>query len=168
MQEKDLFPIGRIGKPHGVHGELTFIFDDDVFDRVDADYLFLRVDGLMVPFFFEEYRFRSDTTALVKFEGIDSVERARELTGCDVFLPRHLADGDEIPLSLQSLVGFSINEADTGRSIGTIDAIDDQTANILFCMDDGRLIPANDNLVTGIDQQARTITMRLPDGLLDL
>ena len=39
MQEKDLFPIGRIGKPHGVHGELTFIFDDDVFDRVDADYL---------------------------------------------------------------------------------------------------------------------------------
>ena len=55
----DTFPIGRLGKPHGVKGEITFHFTDDIFDRVDADYVFLEIDGLQVPFFFEEYRFRS-------------------------------------------------------------------------------------------------------------
>ena len=34
--------------------------------------------------------------------------------------------------------------------------------------EDGRLIPASEDLITDIDQQARTITMRLPDGLLNL
>lgn len=168
MHQADLYPIGRIGKPHGVRGELTFMFDDDVFDRVDADCVFLRVDGLMVPFFFEEYRFRSDTTALVKFEGVDTMERARELTGCDVFFPRHLADDDDAPLTLQSLVGFTIVDAPTQHVVGTIAAIDDQTANVLFCLDNGHLIPANDDLVSNIDQQARTITMSLPEGLLEL
>ena len=44
-------------------------FDDDVFDRVDADYVMVRVDGLLVPFFFEEYRFRSESTCIVKLWG---------------------------------------------------------------------------------------------------
>jgi ribosomal 30S subunit maturation factor RimM len=37
--------IGRLGKPHGVKGEVTFQFDDDVFVRTEADYL---VSGSMV------------------------------------------------------------------------------------------------------------------------
>ena len=76
IRQEEVFHIGRIGKPHGVKGETTFQFTDDVFDRVDADYLVLQVDGILVPFFMEEYRFRTDTTALIKFEDVDSVERA--------------------------------------------------------------------------------------------
>ena len=87
IRKEDVYKIGRLGKVHGVKGEITFMFDDDVFDRVDADYLVLEVDGILVPFFIEEYRFRSDTTALMKFEDIDTQERARELTNCDVYFP---------------------------------------------------------------------------------
>ena len=72
IKQEEVFKIGRLGKAHGVKGELSFMFDDDVFDRVDADYLVLDVDGILVPFFIEEYRFRSDSTALVKFEGVDT------------------------------------------------------------------------------------------------
>ena len=54
----DVFRIGKIGKPHGVKGEVTMHIDDDVFDRTDADYVILSIDGTLVPFFFEEYRFR--------------------------------------------------------------------------------------------------------------
>lgn len=53
-------------KPHGVKGEVSFTFTDDIFDRVDCEYLVCLLDGIFVPFFIEEYRFRSDTTALVK------------------------------------------------------------------------------------------------------
>ena len=87
IKKEDVYKIGRIGKAHGVKGEVSFLFDDDVFDRADADYLVLELDGILVPFFMEEYRFRSDSTALVKFEDIDTQDRARELTNCDVYFP---------------------------------------------------------------------------------
>lgn len=168
IKEENIYQIGRLGKTHGVRGEISFLFDDDVFDRVDADYLILKVDGIFVPFFIEEYRFRNDTTAIIKFEGVDSQERARELTGCDVYFPRELADSADDGLSWSAIVGFDILEVKSGKVIGRIASIDDSTLNILFCLEDGRLIPATDDLITAIDQQARTITMHIPEGLLEL
>ena len=168
IKQEEVYKIGRLGKSHGVRGEVSFLFDDDVFDRVDADYLILDIDGILVPFFIEEYRFRSDTTALMKFEGIDTQERARELTGCDVYFPRNLAASDDDSISWSAIVGFDIIDASTDKSVGRIASIDDSTLNILFCLEDGHLIPASEDLITQIDQQARTITMRLPAGLLDL
>ena len=116
----------------------------------------------------EEYRFRSDTTAIVKFEDINTQERARELTGCDIFFPRTLADSDNESLSWAAIVGFDIIDTESGNIIGRIASVDDTTINILFELEDGRLIPASEDLITAIDQQARTITMRLPEGLLSL
>ena len=168
IKEEDVYKIGRLGKTHGVRGEISFLFDDDVFDRTDADYLILRVDGILVPFFIEEYRFKSDANAIVKFDGIDTQERARELTGCDVYFPRSLAEGDEGDISWSILVGFDILEAQSGKVVGRIAAIDDATMNILFELEDGRLVPASEDLITAIDQKARTITMHIPEGLLEL
>ena len=168
IKEENVYQIGRLGKTHGVRGEISFLFDDDVFDRVDADYLILKVDGIFVPFFIEEYRFKSDSNAIIKFEDIDTQERARELTGADVYFPRSLAENDDENLSWPVLVGFDIIEASNGRTVGRIASVDDSTLNILFCLDDGRLIPASENLITAIDQQTRTLTMHIPEGLLDL
>ena len=167
IKPEEVYRIGRLGKAHGVKGEVSLQFDDDIFDRADCDYLVLDVDGILVPFFSEEYRFRSDTVALVKFEDVDTQQRAAELTGCDVYFPRALADEDDAP-ALALLVGFDLVEANEGRVVGRIAAIDDTTANTLFELEDGRLIPASDDLVDNIDLKQRTITMRLPEGLLDL
>ena len=169
IRNDEVYKIGRLGKAHGVKGEVTFHFDDDVFDRVDADYLVLEVDGILVPFFIEEYRFKTDTTAIMKFEGVDSQERARELTGCDVFFPRDLADDDDDgQLSLAFLIGFTIVDATSGKRIGAVADIDDSTQNILFEMEDGLLIPAADDLIESIDRDSRQIVMHLPAGLLNL
>lgn len=168
IREEDIYQIGKLGKTHGVKGEISFLFDDDVFDRVDADYLILKVDGIFVPFFIEEYRFRSDANAIIKFEDIGTQERARELTGCEVFFPRDLVDSDDESISWASIVGFDIIDAESGNKIGRIASVDDTTLNILFCLEDSCLIPASNDLITSIDQQARTITMHLPAGLLDL
>jgi len=168
IREEEVYKIGRLGKTHGVKGEVSFLFDDDVFDRVDADYLVLMVDGILVPFFMEEYRFRSDTTAIIKFEGIDTQERARELTGCDVYFPRELTDSDEENISWAEIVGYSITDAGTGQTVGKIASIDDSTINILFCLEDGTLIPASEELITAIDQENRIITINIPQGLLEL
>ncbi len=168
IKKEDVYKIGRIGKAHGVKGEVTFNFNDDVFDRVDAEYLILEVDGILVPFFMEEYRFRSDSTALVKFEDIDTQDRARELTNCDVYFPRELSDNDEEEISWSFLVGFSIVDAQNGKNVGTIASIDDNTMNILFELEDGTLIPASEELITDIDKDNKTITIALPEGILEL
>jgi 16S rRNA processing protein RimM len=167
IKKEEVYKIGRLGKAHGVKGEVSFQFDDDIFDRVDADYLVLEIDGILVPFFMEEYRFRSDVVALVKFCDVDSQERAAELTGCNVFFPRRLAEEDDAP-TLASLVGFDLVEANSGKKVGAIAHIDDSTANLLFELENGRLVPASDELIEHINTKERTIIMQIPEGLLEL
>ena len=168
IRQEEVYKIGRLGKAHGIKGEVSFQFNDDIFDRVDAEYLVLDIDGILVPFFMEEYRFRSDAVALVKFCDIDTQERASELTGSEVYFPRHLADeADDMP-SLTSLVGFDLVEANENKKIGQIAAIDDTTVNLLFELEDGRLIPASDDLIEEINTKERTIKMHIPQGLLEL
>jgi 16S rRNA processing protein RimM len=168
IKQEEVYKIGRLGKAHGVKGEVSLQFDDDIFDRVDADYLVLDIDGILVPFFMEEYRFRNDTVCLVKFCDIDTQQRAQELTGCDVYFPRALAEEAEEMPSLASLVGFAIVDAADGKIIGNIAAIDDTTQNILFELEDGTLIPASDELIEDIDSEQQQIRMNIPEGLLDI
>lgn len=168
LKEEDVYRIGRLGKPHGVKGEISMQVDDDVFDRTDSDFLILRIDGILVPFYMEEYRFKTDTTALVKFEDVDSVERARELTNSDVFFLRSMAEGQDDDYTWEFFVGFTLTDASSGKEVGRIDAVDDSTQNVLFCLEDGTMIPAADELVADIDHENRTISMHLPEGILGL
>ena len=168
IRKEEVYKIGRLGKVHGIKGEISFLLDDDVFDRVDADYLVIDVDGILVPFFIEEYRFKTDSNVLMKFDGIDTQERARELTGCDVYFPRALAESDEDSISWAEMIGYSLVDAQSGQKIGTIAAVDDSTINILFELEDGRLIPASEELITNIDTQKHQIEINLPEGILEL
>ena len=58
------------------------------------------------------------------------------------------------------------------QTLGTVTSVDLTTINTLFELrtPDGKslLIPANDDFITDIDRDARCITMRLPEGLLDI
>ena len=168
IKKEDVYKIGRLGKAHGVKGEVSFQFTDDIFDSVDAEYLVLDVDGILVPFFMEEYRFRNDSICLVKFCDVDTQQRASELTGCDVYFPRALAEEAEEMPSLVSLVGFGIVDASNGKTIGNIATIDDSTVNILFELEDGTLIPASDELIEDINTEQQQIIMNIPEGLLDI
>lgn len=172
IKRNTVYKIGRIGKPHGINGEVSLHFDDDIFDRTDADYLILDIDGILVPFFMDEYRFKTDETALVQFDGINTQEQARGLTGCDVYFPREHSDADDGTLSWAAIVGFHVIDSNTGNTVGEITGVDDSTINTLFDLHtpEGNdiLIPANDDLITTIDTEGHTITMHLPDGLLNI
>ena len=168
IKQEEVYKIGRLGKAHGIRGEVSFLFDDDVFDRVDADYLILDIDGILVPFFLEEYRFKSDANALVKFDGIDTLERAKELTGCEVYFPRELSDEDSEHISWAEIVGYQLVDAETKTIAGTIASVDDSTLNTLFELEDGRLIPASEELITHIDTKKHQIEIKLPEGILEL
>ena len=168
IKESDVYKIGSITRTHGVKGEVSLSFTDDVWDRADANYLVLRIDGILVPFFMEDYRFRSYTTALVKFQDYDSADAAKELCGCDVYFPYTLtpAPEEEDEYSWRYFTGFRVVDELAGE-LGEITHVDDSTQNVLFYVGD-RLIPAVESFITHVDHQARLITMKLPEGLLEL
>ncbi|MDD7097018.1 MAG: ribosome maturation factor RimM [Prevotella sp.] len=169
IKQDDVYKIGRIGKPHGIKGELTMMVEDDVFDRVEGEYLILLIDGILVPFFIEDYRFRSEQSALVKFCDIDTQERASELTGCDVFFPRSLSDSDNTDtLTWQEAIGYQVADDNSGKTLGTISYIDTSTANTLIELDNGMLIPAAYEIIKDINTEQRLITMSLPEGLMEI
>ena len=172
ITQEEVYKIGRIGKPHGIKGEVHFSFDDDVFDRVDAEYLILEIDGILVPFFMEEDRFRGESSALVKFCDIDSQDKARELTNCDVYFPYKLTDEDPENIRWTQIIGFQLINVSNQQSIGTIIGIDDNTINILFEVEtqDKRniLVPANEELIEEINTDNKYISIQLPEGLLEL
>lgn len=172
IREEDVYKIGVLTKTHGVSGELSMTFTDDVFDRVDADYVVCLVDGIFVPFFLEEYRFRSQTTVLVKFEDIDTEAQARCMTGVEVYFPKALTgDVRDGEYTWQYFTGFSVVDSRHG-DVGTVTGVDDSTMNVLFEVRDQAgeelLIPATESLIDDIDHKERKLYMTLPDGLLNI
>lgn len=171
IKEEEVFKIGKINKPHGINGEMSFSFSDDIFDRNDDDYLILKIDGILVPFFIEEYRFKSDTTAIIKFEGIDSVEKARRYTNTDIFYPKaNINEEDTEEISINYFIGYNVNDIHHGY-IGKICDIDDKNVNMLVFVekDDGEeiIIPFHEDLIKNIDHKKRSITFDLPEGMIE-
>ena len=172
IKKEEVYKIGLFNKPHGIHGELQFTFTDDIFDRVDCDYLICLLDGIFVPFFIEVYRFRSDSTALVKLEGIDTAERARMFTNVEVYFPvKHAEEAEDGELSWNFFVGFRMEDVRHGE-LGEVVEVDTTTVNTLFVVEqeDGEelLIPAQEEFIVEINQEKKLITVELPEGLLNL
>jgi 16S rRNA processing protein RimM len=172
IRREEVYKIGLFNKPHGINGELQFTFTDDVFDRVECDYLICLLDGIFVPFFIEEYRFRSDSTALVKLEGVDTAERARMFTNIEVYFPKALAEKDESDeLTWDFFEGLRIEDVHHGM-LGTIAEVDNSTINTLFVVDTDNggelLIPAQEDFIVGIDKERGVVTVELPEGLVDM
>ena len=104
----------------------------------------------------------------MKLDGIDTQEQAQELTGCDVYFPRKLADSDSDNISWAEIIGYSVIDAKSKQDIGKIASVDDNTINILFELEDGKLIPASEELIENIDTKRHQIEINLPEGILDL
>lgn len=159
-----LVAVGRFAKTHGVQGEINVDFDVDV-DLDACTCLVVEMDGIPVPFFIESYRYRSDTTALIRLDGIDTEPMARTFFGKTVYVEPHHIDADSDD-DASYYLGYTLVDR-SGLKIGKITAVDDSTANVLFEVGDC-LIPVAAIEVLDHDDQARRITVSLPDGLLDI
>jgi 16S rRNA processing protein RimM len=167
----EIFPIGQINKPHGVNGELSFTFSSDVFDTEEIPYLIMEIEGIPVPFFIEEYRFKTNSTGLIKFQDISSEEAARELNGLTIYvLKKYLDKVENEEIELAYFAGFTLIDVHAGE-IGVISEVDETTENTLFVIpkgDDELLIPVGEDYICDIDYDKKIITVDLPEGLLDL
>lgn len=171
IEQSEVQRIGQIVKPHGVGGEMAVTVPASLDWTDDIDCLVCSLDGILVPFYLESIRPKSSTTILVKFEGYDTVESTERFMGVTVYMPlRFVAESDEEEPSWSAFLDWIVIDSKAG-TLGTINAVDDSTPNILFQVRDGereRIIPANAEWITKVDRKKRTIMYNLPEGLAEL
>jgi len=170
---KGLVRIGKITRTHGIAGEVELQFSDDVFDRGDAEYLIFEIDGIFVPFFWEEYRFKNNSAVILRLEDYESDTDAKKLVGLQAYYPIDAFPADaesQIP-SMQALTGFQLKDSE-GNNLGTIESIDDSTSNTLLYVisEKGKeiVIPYHDDFLLEFDFHKRILQLRIPEGILQL
>ena len=69
-------------------------------------------------------------------------------------------DGDS-ELTWQDLVGYTVEDQEAG-SVGVIAHVDEQTANTLATLEDGRMMPLHEDFILDIDTDNRVLHVNLP------
>ncbi|MDR1742864.1 MAG: ribosome maturation factor RimM [Dysgonamonadaceae bacterium] len=167
----NVIQIGRLLKPYGIRGAVMLLFDKPEYGDIDTEYYFLEIDGIFVPFFVEEMTFSSDVSARVKFEDVNDEAQAAKLSKWSVFLHREAINNLELqnPANWDSFTGYAIAQPD-GKTLGIVRSVDSATINVLFVVDSDNgeiLIPATEDFIVSIDEDAKIIQMNLPEGLIE-
>ena len=172
IKREDLIKIGRFNKPHGIKGEISFTFINDIFDESERNFLICEIDGILVPFVVENYRFKSDTTALIKLKDLESDTQVKLFTNLDVYFPKQYLK-EETSSQITSwdyFIGYALFD-NRSENIGNIIDVDETTINVLFVVERAGkeiLVPASEDLIVAIDEENKTIKMAVAEGLIDL
>ncbi len=173
MKKEDCYYLGYIIKNLGIDGGLLVALDTDDIERYnELESVFILIEGKLVPFFIEDISLRpAKKEAVILFEDVDTVDKAKHLCGREVFLPiDHLPPLEGESFYYYEIAGYQAY-LDTGEHIGEILKILDFPGNPVFSiMKAGKevLIPVADELITSINHEAREIRLNPPPGLLDL
>jgi len=167
-----LIGVGFTTKTHGAQGELKVTVKEEYLDDfANADVVFINVQGKPLPFFIENLRDAGDL--LLKIEEVDSPAEAKNLTSKELFLREKdikiIKQAGEV-LTFELLVGYELFDELTG-SIGKIEAVEAMpTQHLAIVEHEGRevFIPLHPQMVVELDEKAKKIVLRLPEGLLDL
>lgn len=171
MNPADAYKIGFILKPHGLKGGVTISIDNEIgVDVSSLKSVFVELEGNLVPFFIHSISVNGNK-AFVKFEEVDTIEHAEEISKKKVLLPK-----SERPKSGRGefyedeIIGFQVTDEIVG-ALGTIEDIVSAGPNkLLLLIHDQReiLIPVNSPFITSINKGKKKVTVNLPDGFLDI
>jgi 16S rRNA processing protein RimM len=170
----ELILIGVIARPHGLRGEVAVNSETDFADRrFAAGSVVLAGPSGARPLRIERLRFHQ-RRPLVLFEGVHTVEQARQLAGERLWV--RASEREVLPAGQyyqSDLVGCQVEDAD-GRAIGTVVRVEESGTPVLVVSGTGAmagsevLVPLADEICREIDIAAKRIVIVPPEGLLDL
>jgi 16S rRNA processing protein RimM len=168
-----LVAIGEVGRPHGLGGELrvTLLSDDpDRLAEIEECVLWDPESDRREAVRVVSVRPHGDVM-LMAFDGFETIDAARALVGRLLAVPageaRPLPEGFFYPWQLEGC--RVVTEA--GEEVGVVVGLEESAAHDLWVVRAGErehLVPAVPEIVREVDLAARRVTVRLPDGLLDL
>ena len=177
IEKVQLRDIGKFQRTHALKGELNVQLDIDYDYFVEHPWVIVDMEGIPTPFKVEGIRPKGATTSLVKLKGIDSEEDARIFVNKPVSVPdaelkEYLGDGDGDEMYAADFIGFSLIDQN-GKYLGVIEDLDlTSEENPLFEVKKPEggtfLVPVADDLIMVYDPEEKTVTMNIPEGLLDI
>ena len=164
--------VGRIGRAHGVRGDvLVEVRTDEPDERFAAGSVLVTDPAEAGPLTVADARWHSGKL-VVRFENVDDRNGAQELRGLLL-----VVDSDDLPPSDDpdefhdyELVGLAAVGTD-GTSYGTVaDVVHSAAGEILVLSFDGaeRLVPFVREMVPTIDVPGGRVVIDPPEGLFDL
>jgi 16S rRNA processing protein RimM len=155
--------IGYFTKTHGVKGQLI-LRDEEDFETQGLTAFFLDADGGKAPYFIEELTDAAQGL-IVKLEEVDSIEQAKTFIKKTVYIEsRFILEKEEE----DSYIGFEVIDEQLG-SLGLVTGTSDNGQQDLLSLSyKGKevILPLAEELVLRIDEAAKIIWYRAPEGLI--
>ena len=172
MKKSDCFYLGRVTKKYSFKGEVIVKLDTDepeIYQNLNVVFIDLGKD--LLPFFIEKSSFQRGSELRVRFEDVKTEQDADAILKKEVYLPLDLLpklSGDKF--YFHEIIGFSLLDVNYG-TIGTIESINDSTAQALFIVSDGEdeiLVPMVKDFIKKIDRKKREVLVETPEGLIEM
>ncbi|MCX8143026.1 MAG: ribosome maturation factor RimM [Bacteroidia bacterium] len=161
-----LQPIGKIGKTHGIKGFVSIHLNDNI--DVDWDSLrsfFIMMDNVPVPYIVDDIEFLPQKI-IVKFQGINSVNEAKQFTNKLILLPENLILLDDT-LNYVGYLVMDVNQ--NNHHIGYVkEVIVNNNLEWLVIENQHQkeiLLPFNENLIEQINHQEKQIFYKAIEGM---
>ncbi len=163
--------IGFILKPHGLKGEVTVSLDAGTqADMQSLKSVFLEKDNRLAPYFIEAISV-SGKKAFVKFEDVNTLEMAQEISRQGIYIPKpereKLKTGEFYP---DEVIGFEVYD-ESNELIGKIQEVIEEGPNPMLVLDHNNkevLIPLNSPFIQKVDKRKKCFIVNLPGGFLDI
>jgi 16S rRNA processing protein RimM len=171
MAKQEYFELGTLSKPHGIKGALHVYLDvDDPYDYEGLTSIFVQVGNDLIPYFIEDLQVRSNLN-LITLEGITTIDQAKDLVGCKLFLPiSFLPKLKDDQYYYHEVVGYQVVDSNLG-SLGLVKEIYSTGAQDVIVMNykfKEVLIPLTDEIVPKVDKKNQIVQTNLPEGLLEV
>ncbi len=172
MTEKArLIPAASVQKTFGKNGELLIRFFSEIPENMISSFnetepVFILMDEIPVPFYFESLQPKGSGKAVVRFQNFLSEKFASELVGKELCLEERMDNDPDIDLSGYT---FSACYSDGKEYKGKVTAFFDYPGNpcIELEFNNGKrfLVPFHPHFIRKIDRKSRYLKLSLPDGI---
>lgn len=149
--------IGRLGRPHGLRGELMVSLTTDRTERLTPGSRWWVAGRDLVLESTRPHQGRH----LVKLEGVDDRDAAAALTGAFVYAAP-LATVDDEVVWVHEVIGADVVDR-SGQRLGRVEAVQANPAHDLLVLEGGGLVP----MVFVVEQRDGRVVVDPPEGLLD-
>lgn len=171
MAKQEYFELGALAKPHGIKGAFHAFLDvDDPYEYEDLTSVFVQEGNELVPYFIDDIQIKSNLN-LITLEGIDSLDKAKELVGKKLFLPMSfLPKLKDNQFYYHEVIGYQVEDEHLGL-LGTVKEVVSLGAQDVVIMNYKErevLIPLTDEIIPKLNKKEKILYSILPEGLLDI
>ena len=168
---QDYFEIGQIVNTSGLKGIVKVnLFTDDLYKIEEFEKVLIEKDKQLEEYEIEEVRYHKNQ-ALIKFKGIDDIDKAETFRNC--FIKVHRSSEKKLPEDtyyIVDLIGLDVY-LDTGELLGKLKEVfpvQSGSHDIYVVETDKKdvLLPAIGDVIKDIDINNRKMVVHLIEGLI--